>query len=1018
MYPIYVNYNAESDSVIIDRNFIYNIHHSSVTGIRVNRVRSWITNNMVYLTGEANTVQALRLDGGAENRTIQAYHNTVLMAGMANNAGYTLYFTGADGTFRVKNNIFINYRTSTEYDQANAFIGYSTATAPVFDLSDNIYYNANNEGFLAKFVNVFQESLEDWQTAGNFDQNSKVLNVNFVSLVNYDLHLDATYSLSSLFAGKILNVQHDFDDQERGVIPYIGADELATAPFPFYDLSIIPEEIDFEEVALGFSRTDTVTIVNNSINLANIDSIVAPLGWNVKVDDSEFNTILYDIYLAGNDIKDLIIKLEPNTMGIHSGNVSIYVGVQRFDIVVNAMAISADLSISSELINVGSTPILIPLEYSPFTVHNISDIEQTVSIETTGDYQVRITGQQEWNQSINNLMIPEGDSLQFDILFTPQSYNFHNDTIFVTTFNFTFICKLVGRSLGVKFNGTTATPFLRVYNGESVWGDFDGDGFQDVAVSGYQTVAYKGFMDIYKNMGNGVFESVGQDFTGLGSCALAWIDIDNDGDLDMFAAGQDTMNTRKTLLIENQNGTFIENESENIPGMSGGSVAVADFNKDGYMDLLVTGEEYVEEAENIAHTHIYLNNKQGDFELFGTNLPQITTGHASVIDFNNDGLVDIALAGRVGSFDFITKVLRNEGNGTFSEIELPDVLGLRYSKIRWGDYDANGLMDILVTGSYDNQQNSISYIYKNNGDETFSKAYEFPGVRLGDIQWADLDNNGHLDIIMNGIFNDAVWLGRIYVYVPEQQAFTLVDTVVDMRASNISLCDFNNDNSVDFMLTGRYDYQDYRTILYQNKWHILNTEPAPPASIDVSIGNSMLYISWPDGNDEESPVTYNLRIGSSPGASDIFNCYANPDGAVSVPSFGNMGTSNSALLPWNHNGTFYASVQSVDASFKGSAWSAETSFVGNSQIVHNNSVRVFPNTAHKYIYIEALAANSGCITIEIADMTGKIWQKELIESNAGLVCEKIELSEGLSSGMYIINITSLDKTESKLLHIK
>jgi hypothetical protein len=485
----------------------------------------------------------------------------------------------------------------------------------------------------------------------------------------------------------------------------------------------------------------------------------------------------------------------------------------------------------------------------------------------------------------------------------------------------------------------------------------------------------------------------------------------------MFAAGQDTMNIRKTLIIENQNGIFIERESANIPGMSSGSVAVADFNNDGYMDLLVTGEQYVANADNISHTKIYINNKMGDFVHFPTNLPQITTGHASAMDFNNDGLIDVALAGRIGSFTFITKLFRNEGNGVFSEVELPGVQGLRYSKVRWGDYNADGYMDLLITGSWDNQQNSITYIYKNNGDETFTKAYELPGVRLGDIQWADLNNSGYLDIVMNGIFNEVVWLGRIYVYEPVQQVFTLVDTIVDMRASNISLCDFNNDNSVDFMLTGRYNFQDYRTILYQNKWHIENTLPEPPASIDVSIGNSMIYLSWPEGSDSESTITYNLRIGSSPGASDIFNSYGLPNGMLTVPAFGNMGTNNSVLLPWNHTGTFYASVQSVDASLKGSAWSPETSFVGTTEIMQTKETRIFPNPAKNHVFIETFLTKSGSVTIEIADMTGKVWQKNNYEMSVGEFRQQLNLDNKLTQGIYIIRIISADRTDSQLLRI-
>jgi hypothetical protein len=327
-------------------------------------------------------------------------------------------------------------------------------------------------------------------------------------------------------------------------------------------------------------------------------------------------------------------------------------------------------------------------------------------------------------------------------------------------------------------------------------------------------------------------------------------------------------------------------------------------------------------------------------------------------------------------------------------------------------------MDILVTGSWDNQQNSVSYIYKNNGDETFTKAYEFPGVRLGDIQWADLNNSGYLDIVMNGIFNDAVWLGRIYVFEPVQKVYTLVDTIVDMRASNISLCDFNNDNSVDFLLTGRYDFQDYRTILYENKWPVQNTLPQPPSEVDVAIGNSMIYVNWSEGIDNESTVTYNLRIGSSPGASDIYNSYGLSDGTLSVPTFGNMGTNTNVLLPWNHNGTFFVSVQSVDASLKGSAWSPETSFVGVPEVLNSGELVVFPNPALNTVNLKMFSTVPGRVSVEIVDMTGKIHLTSSFDATAGINHHLINVKNTIGQGTYIIRVTSTDLTNSLLISIE
>jgi len=957
---------------------------------------------MIYISDSAKIVQGIRLDGGAENRTIYAYHNTVVLAGGATDESYSLYFTGNDGTFRVKNNIFINYRThETLLNQNAVFIGYVTATAPTFDLANNIYYCSINNGFKARYKTQIIENLEIWRDSGNFDARSKVMNINFQDLGNYNLHLDSLYAGLMSLVGDILGVTHDFDNENRGTIPYIGADELAFSQYPFYNVQVTPSQLDFGEVALGFSNTQTITLINNEGNVIGFDSIVAPQGWKLSVDNEPFGSVLNSIYLPGNSTKTVNIKFEPNIMGPHSGDVVVYIGVQQFKINVTAIAISADLAISATEINVGSTPIHVPMEYHNFKVYNISDTSQLITISVTGEFYLRFADSTAWFTSSSNVEIPSGDSCEFVIKFEPHSYNFHNDSIVVSNQNYSFYCKLIGRALGVKFNNISQNSFFKIYNGASAWGDYDGDGLQDVVITGYSIAPYKGYLHVYKNVSNGNFLKINQNFTGVGNSAVDWIDIDNDNDLDIIAFGQDTMNVRKFFIIENVNGTFIERQSANIPGIYEGSISVADFNRDGYQDILITGEEYVANADDIVRTGIYLNNKNKDFVYFPTNLPLVSSGYAAAGDFNNDGLIDVAITGRVSSFNFITKVYINQGTSEFAPIDLPGAMGLRYSKVRWGDYNNDGFLDLLITGSFDNQQNSVTYVYENTGEDSFILTHQLPGVRQGDIQWADFDNNGNLDIVMNGIYNDAVWLGRIYIYKSDTKNYQLVDTIVEMRATNISLCDFNSDGKIDFLLTGRYDYQDYRCNLYENQWHISNDPPQAPNEISVNFTGSLLVLNWTPGSDDKSSVTYNLRIGTQPGLGDIFNSYNSYGSVMSAPAWGNMAFNRLILLPWNHNGTFYASVQSIDASFQASPWRVSSAFTA---LTETGQIPVSIYPAKDFVTISGVHALGQKATFELYEITGSLIYKHELNSSADNIVTLDLQSLNLSKGIYIVRL--------------
>ena len=70
--------------------------------------------------------------------------------------------------------------------------------------------------------------------------------------------------------------------------------------------------------------------------------------------------------------------------------------------------------------------------------------------------------------------------------------------------------------------------------------------------------------------------------------------------------------------------------------------------------------------------------------------------------------------------------------------------------VAWGDYDNDGDLDILLTGDSDTYP--ISKIYRNNGDNTFTEqtSIALTGVFCCSAKWGDYDNDGDLDILLTG----------------------------------------------------------------------------------------------------------------------------------------------------------------------------------------------------------------------------------------------------------------------------
>jgi hypothetical protein len=130
-------------------------------------------------------------------------------------------------------------------------------------------------------------------------------------------------------------------------------------------------------------------------------------------------------------------------------------------------------------------------------------------------------------------------------------------------------------------------------------------------------------------------------------------------------------------------------------------------------------------------------------------------------DYDGDGWPDLVILGYgIGTQFFPSVLLHNEGNGTFRDVA-PD-LGLDvagYGETAcWGDYDGDGHLDLFAP-YYPYSFPFRSLLYRSNGDGTFTESCSAAGVCLDDLppgftpegaQWADWNNDGHLDLYCAG----------------------------------------------------------------------------------------------------------------------------------------------------------------------------------------------------------------------------------------------------------------------------
>jgi hypothetical protein len=329
------------------------------------------------------------------------------------------------------------------------------------------------------------------------------------------------------------------------------------------------------------------------------------------------------------------------------------------------------------------------------------------------------------------------------------------------------------------------------------WVDVDADGDLDLFAS--RTGATAGNVLFRNDGGAFTLASAGvlTDAGNPGSIGHTWADYDNDGDLDVATAGG------LGRLYRNDGGTFVIVEDGPLgpaAGVRGWAAAWGDYDADGWLDLVV-----VHPANFVGNppqtNHLFRGTGGGAFaRVEGT---PITDGLApytvgSWADYDLDGDADLFIGsgpatGALGP-DYL---YANEGAGTFSRIAgTPIADDPRDGQVmNWVDIDNDRDLDLYVT----NYLNTPNDLYRNDGG-AYVKVTEgplvtdVPGAGLANT-WGDVDNDGDLDAFVTGGSTDRLYLNA------GDGTFTHGWTVANGATSGATLGDYDGDGDLDLAVT-------------------------------------------------------------------------------------------------------------------------------------------------------------------------------------------------------------------------
>src|SRR5690349_1064258 len=290
-------------------------------------------------------------------------------------------------------------------------------------------------------------------------------------------------------------------------------------------------------------------------------------------------------------------------------------------------------------------------------------------------------------------------------------------------------------------------------------GDYDNDGYEDLYVTAY------GGNKLYHNNGNGTFTDVTEKAGVAGSgwsTSAAWVDLDNDGLLDLVVLRYLQWDFDDIWCGEHKEGYRAychPDVFQPIPPL------VYHYDRDGHLDLFVANDSMVE--------FLYHNKGDGTFEEVGLLSEVAVDGDGRTYagmgvdfaDYNNDGFPDLIITDLANQR---YALYLNSHDSTFSYASfISGVARATMTHSGWGvrflDYDNDGWKDLLIAQGHDLDTVELSYpnlhyrepmlLLRNTGKEfvdvsaasgtVFSQPWLSRGMAIGDI-----DNDGRLDAVV------------------------------------------------------------------------------------------------------------------------------------------------------------------------------------------------------------------------------------------------------------------------------
>jgi len=405
-----------------------------------------------------------------------------------------------------------------------------------------------------------------------------------------------------------------------------------------------------------------------------------------------------------------------------------------------------------------------------------------------------------------------------------------------------------------------------------------------------------------------VAASVGLATTGSKDAGVCWADFNQDGYLDLVV-NTENASAGSRLFFSDAGNTFTDVTSTHALELGNSvkerSAVAGDFNNDGYTDFIVNTfnriEVWLNQGPAATPAYSFGTASQSPSQVISSISGGINAEGIVLVDYDNDGDIDLI----VDDHGFGVDILSNNGSGQFTAIDnsitgLPTG-GTTGDYAAAGDFNGDGFVDICM------RRQSSGDVFINNGDGTFTEDdFDQNAVNSnkGGVLWADFDNDGDLDLFWTDAGTNQIWRNDNGSLVATGEP--AASAGVNLNSSNIdgiTAGDVDNDGDIDLYMANVFT-SGY-LFINENPSTLQFSRPNSPTNYGINPAGDANAVSFIDYDNDGD---LDLYVSMDNGANQLWQNNLNNTNYLKVNALWDLGDGATSIA---HGAT----AELIDCSF-------------------------------------------------------------------------------------------------------